>query len=337
MKAIGFKNGFDLNEENGFEELDLPTPKAEGKDILVNVKAASINPVDTKLRTANYDDYKVLGYDAVGVVEAVGNDVELFHVGDEVYYSGSNIRQGSNAEYQLVDERLVSIKPEHLSNVEAAALPLTSLTAFEALCEGLNISTNPEDNEGKKLLIINGAGGVGSIATQIGKHLGLTVITTASRKETRRWSEKMGADIVLNHKHHLPDELKAHRINEVDYIFDTHNSDEYFAVMAEMIKPRGKIVALVNFMDKVDLNLLKDKSVSFSFEFMFTRPKYETEDMKQQHKYLSELMKLIDRGSIKTTHYQTLKGLTVETITKAHEMIEKGNSIGKIVIDYEEK
>lgn len=334
MKAIAFKKGFKVTDAHGFEEIEMPKPKASGKDLLVSIKAVSINPIDTKLRTIDYDEYKVLGYDAVGVVEAVGEDVELFHVGDEVYYSGTNTRPGSNAEYQLVDERLVGIKPEHLSYVEAAAMPLTSLTAFEALVEGLNISTDPQDNLNKKLLIINGSGGVGSIATQIAKNLGLTVITTASRKETTRWSQKMGADIVLNHKHHLPDELKAHKVNQVDYIFNTHSSDAYFNVMAEMIKPRGKIVALVNFMNKVDLNLLKEKSVSFSFEFMLTRPKYETEDMIQHHHYLKELSFLLDREVIKTTHYKTLKGLTVDTLTKAHTLIEEGKSIGKIVIEY---
>ncbi|MGK9044580.1 zinc-binding alcohol dehydrogenase family protein [Mammaliicoccus vitulinus] len=334
MKAIGFKKSFDLKETNEFEELDLPIPEPSRRDILVNVKAASINPVDTKLRTTNEGEFKVLGYDAVGVVEAVGDEVELFHVGDEVYYSGSNMRQGSNAEYQLVDERLVGIKPEYLSYAETAALPLTALTAFEALIEGLSISTNPEDNKGKKLLIINGAGGVGSIATQIAKNLGLTVITTASRKETKRWSEEMGADIVLNHKHHLLDELKAHKINEVDYIFNTHSSDAYFNVMAEMIKPRGRIVALVNFMDKVNLNLLKDKSVTFSFEFMFTRPKYETDDMQAHHEYLRKLTYLLDSDTIKTTLHTKLKGLSVESVTEAHRLIEEGKTIGKIVIEY---
>lgn len=334
MKAIGFSNSFDLKVSNEFEERDIPVPEAKGRNILLNVKAASINPIDTKSRNTSDGEFKILGYDAVGVVEAVGEEVELFHVGDEVYYSGTNTKQGSNAEYQLVDERLVGIKPEHLSYVESAALPLTALTSFEALLEGLNISSNPEDNKDKKLLIINGAGGVGSVATQIAKHLGLTVITTASRKETRRWSEKMGADIVLNHKHHLPDELRAHKINQVDYIFNTHSSDAYFNVMAEMIKPRGKIVALVNFMDKVDLNLLKDKSVTFSFEFMFTRPKYEIDDMIAHHEYLRKLTYLLDRGTIKTTVNKTLKGLSVETITEAHRLIEEGKSIGKIVIEY---
>nr|WP_263315013.1 zinc-binding alcohol dehydrogenase family protein [Mammaliicoccus sp. Marseille-Q6498] len=336
MKAIGFRKSFDLKETNAFEEIDLPIPKATGRDLLVKVKAASINPVDTKSRVTENNEFKILGYDAVGVVEAVGNDVELFHVGDEVYYAGSNIRQGSNAEYQLVDERLVGIKPEYLSYTETAALPLTALTAFEGLVEGLNISLKPENNQDKKLLIINGAGGVGSIATQIGKHLGLTVITTASRKETKKWSEKMGADIVLNHKHNLKDELKAHKIKEVDYIFNTHSGDLYYEIMAEVIKPRGRIVSIVGFENKVDLNLLKDKSVTFSYEFMFTRPKYETEDMITQHEYLRKLSYLLDSGTIKTTLHTTLKGLSVETITKAHSLIEEGKSIGKIVIDYGE-
>ncbi|WP_323704136.1 zinc-binding alcohol dehydrogenase family protein [Mammaliicoccus sp. Dog046] len=334
MKAIGFTTSFDLNETNAFEERDLPIPTASGRDLLVKVKAASINPVDTKSRNTSDGEFKILGYDGVGVVEAVGEDVELFHVGDEVYYSGTNTRQGSNAEYQLVDERIVGLKPEFLSYAEAAALPLTALTSLEALFEGLNISTNPEENTGKTLLIINGAGGVGSIATQMAKELGLTVITTASRKETRRWSEKMGADIVLNHKHNLPDELKAHKIDGVDYIFNTHSSDAYFNVMADIIKPRGRIVALVNFKDKVDLNALKDKSVTFSFEFMFTRPKYETEDMIEHHNYLRKLTLLLDRGRLKTTLYKKLNGLSVETITEAHQLIEQGNSIGKIVIEY---
>ena len=262
MKAIGADRVFTLDEGNLFYEYDRDIPEPQQHELLVQVKAISVNPVDTKLRQTTPSEIpRVLGFDAVGVVQAVGDEVTLFQEGDEVYYSGSPNYQGSNQTYQLVDERLAAHKPKNLSYNEAASLPLTGLTASETLFDVFQISSNPEENKGKTLLIINGAGGVGSIATQIAKAYGLRVITTASREETTHWNKDMGADIVLNHHNDLVDELKQHDINEVDYVFCTFNTDMYYETMIDLVKARGTIATIVAFQEKQDLNLLKSKSI----------------------------------------------------------------------------
>ena len=308
-----------------------------GYDLLVKVAANSVNPVDFKVRQNAAQDTvldtpKIIGWDAAGTVEAVGDQASRFKVGDEVYYAGDLTRSGSNAEYQLVDERIVGIKPKRLSVAEAAAIPLTGLTAYEALFD--RIKVNPEADHGKTVLILAGAGGVGSIAIQLAKQIGkLTVIATASRPETQRWCKELGADFVVNH-HHLKEELKAIGHSEVNYIIDCVDMKAYWETAAEIIKPQGHIVSITGSSEPLDLNMLKNKSVTFSYEFMYTRSMFQTGDMDRQHDILNHIAELLDAGTIKTTLTTTLQGLTAENLKEAHRMQESGKTIGKTVIEF---
>lgn len=333
MKAIGADKGFQLDEGNLFYEFDRAKPTPQKQELLVKVNAISVNPVDTKIRQSPVEDGpRILGFDAVGVVEAVGEKVSSFKVGDKVYYSGSPNYQGSNEEYQLVDERVVALKPTNLSDVEAASIPLTALTASETLFDVFGISHQPEENEGKSILIINGAGGVGSIATQIAKHHGLKVITTASRPETVEWSQNMGADIVLNHRNDLSDEFAQHNIKDVDYIFCTFDTDLYFEKMIELVKTRGKIATIVAFNEKQDLNLLKSKSVTFTHEYMYSRPLHDADDLNIHHQYLTDITEKLEAGHYKPTVNKVIDGLSADSLYEAHKTLESHSMIGKLVI-----
>ncbi|MBF7021484.1 zinc-binding alcohol dehydrogenase family protein [Staphylococcus kloosii] len=333
MKAIGADKGFQLDEGNLFYEFDRAKPTPQKQELLVKVNAISVNPVDTKIRQSPIEDGpRVLGFDAVGVVEAVGEKVSSFKVGDKVYYSGSPNYQGSNEEYQLVDERVVALKPTSLSDVEAASIPLTALTASETLFDVFGISHQPKENEGKSILIINGAGGVGSIATQIAKHHGLKVITTASRPETVEWSQNMGADIVLNHRNDLSDEFAQHNIKDVDYIFCTFDTDLYFEKMIELVKTRGKIATIVAFNEKQDLNLLKSKSVTFTHEYMYSRPLHDADDLNIHHQYLTDITEKLEAGQYKPTVNKVIDGLSADSLYEAHKTLESHSMIGKLVI-----
>ncbi|PTJ80434.1 zinc-binding alcohol dehydrogenase family protein [Staphylococcus kloosii] len=333
MKAIGADKGFQLDEGNLFYEFDRAKPTPQKQELLVKVNAISVNPVDTKIRQSPIEDGpRVLGFDALGVVEAVGEKVSSFKVGDKVYYSGSPNYQGSNEEYQLVDERVVALKPTNLSDVEAASIPLTALTASETLFDVFGISHQPKENEGKSILIINGAGGVGSIATQIAKHHGLKVITTASRPETVEWSQNMGADIVLNHRNDLSDEFAQHNIKDVDYIFCTFDTDLYFEKMIELVKTRGKIATIVAFNEKQDLNLLKSKSVTFTHEYMYSRPLHDADDLNIHHQYLTDITEKLEAGQYKPTVNKVIDGLSADSLYEAHKTLESHSMIGKLVI-----
>ncbi|MCD8915848.1 zinc-binding alcohol dehydrogenase family protein [Staphylococcus simulans] len=335
MKAIGADRSFELSEGNLFYEFDKEVPTPKGNEILVKVKAISVNPVDTKIRKSPVEKApRILGYDAAGVVEAVGPKSELFNVGDEVFYSGSSFYDGSNEQYQVMDERVVGKKPNNVSYSEAASLPLTALTAYEVLFDVFGISSNPDNNKGKSILIINGAGGVGSIATQIAKVYGLHVVTTAGRKETKEWSESMGADIVLNYKEDLKDQLADHQIQYFDYIFCTHDTDEYYELMIDLIKPRGHITTIVAFKEKQDLNLLKGKSLTFTHDYMFGRLDYGVDEI-QYHRYLTDLSQKVEAGSYQPTMTKEVKGLTSETLFEAHQLLESQSMIGKLVINME--
>ncbi|MEH3115279.1 zinc-binding alcohol dehydrogenase family protein [Pedobacter terrae] len=337
MKAIGFKTSLPINENESFIEFEMPVPEPKGRDLLVKVKAISINPVDFKIRQNSAKNTvleipKVIGWDAVGTVEAVGEGVSLFKTGDEVYYAGDLTRSGSNAEYQLVDERIVGFKPGTLTYTEAAAMPLTALTAWESLYDRIRISV--EKDKGKSILIIGGAGGVGSIAIQLARKIsGLKVIATASRPETKDWCKAMGADVVVDHKS-LVEEVRAAGLNEVDFILDFVDLNSYWDDLVELIKPQGHIVSITGSATPIALNKLKNKSVTFSWELMYTRSMYQTDDMEQQHHILNELTKLLDNGTLKSTLNQTLKGFTVENLKEAHRLLESGKTIGKVVIEY---
>ncbi|NIY76400.1 zinc-binding alcohol dehydrogenase family protein [Thalassospira sp. HF15] len=336
MKAIGVYTSAPVETDGLFTQIETDAPVAEGRDILVRVKGVAVNPVDFKVRKGKQDDgaFKVLGWDAAGVVEAVGEDVALFRPGDEVWYAGDVTRSGSNAQLQLVDERIVAPKPKSLGFAEAAALPLTTITAWEAMFDRLLIDrTAVEANADKTILIIGGAGGVGSIAIQLAKLAGLKVITTASRPETIEWVKKLGADQVINHRKPLDEELSAIDVTNVDYIFCTSETDQYFDVMTTLIAPQGRIVTITEAKENHNVDLLKAKSASFSYEFMFTRSMFETADMIEQHKLLTTVAQLVDDGIITNTANESFGPLTPESLQKAHALLESGKAIGKITFD----
>ncbi|WP_163831546.1 zinc-binding alcohol dehydrogenase family protein [Spartinivicinus ruber] len=337
MKAIGFTESRSITDEQSLLEISLDRPEPGPRDLLVKVSAVSLNPVDVKVRQraavqTQLAEPRILGFDAVGEVVAVGQDVSLFKVGDRVFYAGDISRPGSNAEFQLVDERIVGHKPTQLSIEEAAALPLTSLTAWEALFDRLSIQT--EEGKNKTILIIGGAGGVGSIAIQLAKQVGkLNVIATASRSETEQWVKELGADTVVNH-HQLVEDVKAQGIEQVDYIFNTADTYNHWEAMVQLIKPQGGIVGIVESKEPINLSQLQGKSASFHWELMFTRPMFNTLDMVQQHHILQQISKLTDEGIIRSTLTETMNGLNVDTFKLAHQKIESGKMIGKLVVTY---
>ncbi len=334
MKAVGLKAYLPISDENSLIDISLPVPTPKERDLLVRVEAVSVNPVDAKVRSPKSkieEHYRVLGWDAVGTVVALGNKVESFKVGDEVYYAGDITRAGSNSEFQLIDERIVGHKPKSLSNPEAAALPLTAITASEGLFEQLGISE--QNSAGKTLLIIGGAGGVGSIAIQLAKQIkGLTIIATASRTESAEWCRALGADAVINHQQDLVQEFRTLGKRFADYIFCLNTTAKHWQAMCELIAPQSIICSIVEPEALVDLNLLKSKSAHFVWEFMFTRSMYQTADMIEQQKILNEIANLIDAGKIKTSLNNTLSPINAENLRTAHAAIEKGNTIGKIVL-----
>ena len=335
MKAIGFKKSLAIGEKDSFIEFETSKPVPAAHDLLVKIDAISVNPVDFKVRQSSAKDTvlenpKIIGWDAVGIVEAVGENVTLFKKGDEVYYAGDITKQGSNAEYQIIDERITGRKPKSLSIEEAAVIPLTGLTAWEILFDRIRI--NPEKDKGKSILIIGGAGGVGSIAIQLAKKIaGLTVIATASRPETIDWCKKQGADFVVDHKNLIASVREA-GFENVDFILDFVDTNLYWDLMVELIKPQGHIASITGSSDPVALNKLKSKSVSFSWELMYTRSMFQTEDMIEQHNILNKIADLLDEGVLKTTLNETLIGLTADNLKKAHQLLESGKTIGKIAI-----
>jgi zinc-binding alcohol dehydrogenase family protein len=331
MKAIGYQKSLPIDAPNALMDIELPKPAASGKDILVRVEAVSVNPVDAKVRmraAPEGDDYKVLGYDAAGVVESVGENVTLFKAGDKVWYAGAINRSGTNAEYHLVDERIVSKMPESLSFTEAAALPLTSITAWELLFDRLGLT---EESTGE-LLVIGASGGVGSIMVQLAKKLtNLIIIGTASRPETQEWVKDIGADHVIDHSKPLDSELKAIGFDTVKYVASLTNTDDHMAAIIEAIAPQGKM-ALID--DPAALNIMpfKAKSVSVHWELMFTRSLFQTDDMIEQHQLLANVAKMVDAGDIKTTLASDFGAINAENLIKAHALLESGKSKGKIVL-----
>ena len=335
MKAVGFKRSLPIDEDQSLINFECETPKPGKRDILVKIQAISVNPVDYKVRQNSakdneLDEPKIIGWDASGVVEEIGEDVSLFKPGDEVFYAGDITRPGCYAEYQLVDEKIVAKKPDNFNWEEAAALPLTSLTAWESIFDRLGIKE--KGGTGKSILIIGGAGGVGSIAIQLLKKLTrLKVIATASRDVTRNWCEKMGADEIVNH-HDLLDQMQNYK--NPDYILNFADTSTHWNAMAELIAPQGGICCVVNTSESVDLNALKEKSVSFHWELMFTRSMFKTEDMIAQHKILNRIKALAEENKIISTMNRKFEGLNAETFKKVHKLQESGKSVGKNVISF---
>ncbi|PCJ33745.1 MAG: NADPH:quinone reductase [Moraxellaceae bacterium] len=331
MKAIGYQQPLPINAADALIDIELPKPTVTGKDLLVRVEAISVNPVDTKIRrNANPEgsEYKVLGWDATGIVEAVGEDVTLFKLGDKVWYAGAINRSGSNAEYHLVDQRIVAKMPESLDFVDAAALPLTSITAWELLFDRLNL-TGESSGE---LLIIGAAGGVGSMMIQLAKKLTkLTVIATASRPETKEWVSSLGADHVIDHSKPLSNELASIGLEQVKYIASLTNTSDHLAAIVDIIAPQGKL-GVIDDLETFDIMPFKRKSVSVHWELMFTRSLFETEDMLEQHKLLSTIANMVDAGELQSTIASNFGAINADNLIRAHTLLESGKSKGKIVL-----
>lgn len=338
MRAIALTRYLPAEDPEAFVEVELPTPQPRGHDLLVRVRAVSVNPVDVKVRSPRPEVEpapRVLGWDAAGVVEAVGEAVTLFRPGDEVYYAGSIDRPGSNSEYQLVDERIVGPKPRSFDFEQAAAMPLTTLTAWEGLFERLGVARDPAANAGRSILVIGGAGGVGSVVIQLARRLaGLRVVATASRPESAAWARELGADLVVDHRRPLRPQLEAAGLAAVEYIYCTSSTEQYIAEMADVVAPQGKICLIVETKGgaPVNISLFQGKSVTLAWELMFTRPLFQTADMRAQHDLLAEAAGLFDAGVLRGTLTERFGPLSADSLRRAHARLETGAMIGKLVL-----
>lgn len=338
MRAVVSPRAAPTRNADCFVDVTLPDPGPPvGHDLRVRVEAVSVNPVDTKVRMQRYggatgrDGEAILGWDAAGTVEAVGPEASLFRPGDAVYYAGSIGRPGSNAELQLVDERIVGAKPRSLDWAEAAAVPLTAITAYEAIVDRLGIDPEGIDR-GMRLLVVAGAGGAGSMAIQIGRLLGLEVIATASRRESAEWCRALGAAAVIDHTAPLIEGLKAAGYGEVDAVLLCADTDGYWAQLADVIKPQGAICSIVRTQAPVALNALMGKCARFSWEAMFARSSFATPDMIEQHRILERVAAWIDAGRMRSTATERLSPINAENLRAAHARVETGRMIGKIVL-----
>lgn len=336
MKAVGYLKSLALSEPDALIDVTADNPAPTGRDLRVAVKAVSVNPVDTKVRMRAApgpgEPAKVLGYDASGVVEAVGPGVSLFKVGDEVFYAGSIARPGTNSEFHLVDERIVGFKPKSLSFAQAAAIPLTGITAWELLFDRFGVAPG-KTPDGRALLVIGGAGGVGSMMIQLAKRLtALTVIATASRPESAAWCRKLGADHVIDHNKPMAEQLKAIGHANVALIASMTGTEQHYPAIFDIIAPQGKF-GLIDDPKTLDAMALKRKAVSIHWEFMFVRPMFSTPDMIAQHKLLNEISAMIDGGLIVTTAATALSPINAANLKKAHAQIESGTTIGKVVLE----
>ena len=336
MKALAITRALPADHPQCFVEIDVPDPVPGPRDLLVRVKAVSVNPVDTKVRRRrdpSQTDPQILGWDASGIVEAVGREVSLFRAGDEVFYAGDITRPGSNAGLQAVDERIVGGKPRRLSHAEAAALPLTALTAWEMLFERLRIPRGGSAACGRSLLILGGAGGVGSIAIQLARRLGaVRVIASASRPESAAWCRDLGAEATINHQGEWPEELAGLGFPPVEFIACLNDTAGHWERMAQAIAPLGTICSIVECGAPLDLDLLKSRSAAFAWEFMFTRSMFQTEDMVEQHRILTEVARLVDEGQLQSTVGEVLGALNPANLAAAHLRLESGRTIGKLVL-----
>jgi NADPH2:quinone reductase len=334
MKAVGYTHCHPIDHDEALIDLTLPDPPApKGRDLLVEVRAVSVNPVDTRVRQAAdpAGEPRVLGFDAAGVVRAKGPEAVLFPTGAEVFYAGSIARPGTNAELHRVDERIVGHKPRTLSFAEAAALPLTAITAWEALFDRLRIPRG-KPAEGGAVLITGGAGGVGSIAIQLARRLtGLMVVATASRPETRAWCERMGAHKVLDHSQDLARQARALDV-PIPYVFSVTQTERHWNALCELLAPQGGI-CVIDDLGRADVSRLKSKAAFLAWEAMFARSGFGTPDMIQQHRLLDEVSHLVDAGAIRTTMTERLGRIDAENLIRAHAMVESGKMIGKVVLE----
>jgi len=335
MRAVGFNQNQPMSSETALVDIDLPMPEAKGRDLLVEIRAISVNPVDTKTRknaVLEPGQYKVLGYDAAGVVKAVGPDVKLFKPGDEVYYAGAINRQGTNAEFHLVDERIVGPKPKTLSFEQAAALPLTAITAYETLFHRMRVQDKVA-SAWNAVLLIGGAGGVGSIAIQLLRELSdVTVIATGSRPETQDWIRQLGAHHVLDHSKPLARQIAELAIGAPAFVFSITETSQHIGDILELIAPQGRLGLIDDPKEPVDVRQFKRKALSIHWETMFARPVFQTADMIEQHKLLTQVAELIDAGKIKTTLSDVLGPINATNLKAAHALIESGKTRGKLVL-----
>lgn len=336
MKAVAFQKSLPINDPQSLQDVELPPPAPSPRDVLVEVKAISVNPVDYKRRLHAQPaegQWAVLGWDAAGVVKQVGKDVTLFKPGDEVYYAGDIRRQGSNAELQVVDERVVGRKPASLSFAQAAALPLTTITAWELLFNRLGVAPGKQPTN-ETLLIVGAAGGVGSILTQLARRLtSMTVIGTASRPETEAWVRELGAHHVIDHSKPFADGLKILGAPAVTHVASLNQTPAHFAQIADILAPQGKLGLIDGPVPPLEVSLLMEKSISLHWELMYTRSLFETPDMVAQHELLTEVASLIDSGVIKTTLGEHFGRVSAENLKRAHALLESGRARGKIVLE----
>lgn len=334
MKAVGLTHYLPIEDPKSFLDVKLDKPTPKGRDILVSVKAIAVNPVDTKVRAPKdqvEETPRVIGYDASGVVDAVGADVSLFKVGDEVYYAGDITRPGTNSEFHLVDERIVGHKPKSLNHAQAAALPLTTITAYEAFFDRLGIDRDGA-NKGETILIIGAGGGVGSIGIQLAKAAGLTVIATASRPETNAWVKELGAEHVVNHREDMVKQVRALGMHHVDHVA-IFNDMRHWDTAVELIRPQRGIVSIDDTNLPMPMANMKMKAASFHWEFMFARSMHQTPDMIEQHKLLTYVAGEIDAGRIRTTLSEVLSPINAANMREAHRLVETGKAKGKIVVE----
>ena len=333
MKAVAYRQAQPITAADALLDLTLPEPVASGRELLVRVHAVSVNPVDTKLRrnaAPPEGQVRVLGFDAAGVVEAVGEAVSLFKPGDRVFYAGALNQRGSNAELQCVDERLVGRMPATLTFAQAAALPLTSITAWELLFERFNVTTETEG----ALLIVGAAGGVGSILTQLARQLTkLTVIGSASRDSTQAWVRELGAHHVIDHRQPLAAELKRIRIDAVTHVASLTHTEAHYAQIVEALAPQGKLGLIDDLTAPLDVRLLKSKSLSLHWELMFTRSMFETPDMAEQGALLNRVAELVDAGRLRSTLGETFGRINSENLKRAHAAVESTSTRGKTVLE----
>jgi zinc-binding alcohol dehydrogenase family protein len=333
MKAVGYRRPLPIEDPASLVDLELPSPAPAPRDVRVRVRAISVNPVDTKVRRGTSPapgETKVLGWDAVGIVDALGANATKFAVGDRVYYAGSISRPGADSEQHLVDERIAALAPASLGDAEAAALPLTTITAYELLFERLGVPKG--GGEGQTLVIIGAAGGVGSILVQLARQLtGLRVIATASRAETRRWCLDLGAHAVIDHGRPVAAELAAGGFGPVDIVASLTRTPQHYAEIIASLKPQGRL-GVIDDMAALDPMLLKPKSISLHWEYMFTRPLFATSDLAEQGRLLAEAADLVDAGRIRTTATANFGAINAANLRRAHALIESGQARGKVVL-----
>jgi zinc-binding alcohol dehydrogenase family protein len=328
MRAVGYRKALPISDPASLEDLEVPVPEPGPRDLLVRVEAVSVNPVDVKVRASSDPggEPKILGYDAAGTVVATGSDVQLFFPGDEVYYAGSIDRPGTDAQFHVVDERITGHKPRGLTFAQAAALPLTTITAWEALFDRFRL--NPESSG--VLVVLGAAGGVGSMVTQLTRALTrMVVVGTASRPESQQWAREMGAHHVIDH-HDLVGGVRGITPDGVDHVFSPHTAGS-IEDFAEILRPGGAVVA-IDEPEGLDILPLKNKSIAFHWEFMFTRPLYQPPDLVEQHELLDRVAGLVDEGTIRTTLTQQLGPISADTLREAHTLVEAGRMTGKVVV-----